>query len=65
MPGILLPCQIKAWVLLEAKCTVGYNMAAFHFKGAFGELKHEPKNVEMETSVRIFALVLSRKVINR
>ena len=30
-----LPCQIKVWVLLEAKCTVGYNMAAFHFKGAF------------------------------
>ena len=62
-------CQIKVWVLLETKCSVGYKMAAFHFEGpylsSFGELKREPKYVKTETSAKLTVLFLGRKEIIR
>ena len=53
----------------ETKCTVGYKMAAFviiiegPYLFFFGELKHEPKYVETETSIRPTVLFLWRKAL--
>ena len=53
----------------ETKCTVGYKMAAFviiiegPYLFFFGELKHEPKYVETETSIRPTVLFLWRKTL--
>ena len=50
---------------------MAYKMVAFvihlegHYVFFFGELKHERKYVEMETSARLTVLFLWRKVIIR